>query len=457
MAKAYQEGAAYSARVRRAGHDVYVSGFKTKRAAEDAAVQRFTELRDNGKPQGKGPGSTTLGEALQTYGLERLPYLKGASQEAQRINRFLRNAEMDTLVVRRLHAADESGAYFAVTLEPFLSERRIPRGLHEHRRKLLNKSADTNKLKGVLVTMYMSEVTRSHLQHYIDSLRQENLAPATIALERALLRALFNHARRIWNWHGLKGNPATHLKLPTIDNQRQRVLSREEQGRLDEALGDCRNGLVRPVYVLLRETGMRASEPLEKARWSDVDWSRKVLRLTDSKTGMRDVPLSPAAIEALRELEPGEPDEPLVRISYEALRAAWRRCCERAGIEGLHVHDLRHTAATRLALKSGNIFLVKLLTGHRTIKMLERYVNPTADDVVEYLHASEAPAPPPAQGTVASPVPATGQAVVQLTQEQLQQLIGQVVAAASGQGGQPEIAAPQSGVAGNVVPLRKVA
>jgi len=105
------------------------------------------------------------------------------------------------------------------------------------------------------------------------------------------------------------------------------------------------------------------------------------------------VPLSPKAIEALRELARlnlPEPEAPIVQMSYESLKAAWKRACERAGITDLRIHDLRHTAATRMALRSGNIFLVKALTGHKTLSQLERYVNVKASDVVALLHASEA-------------------------------------------------------------------
>ena len=115
--------------------------------------------------------------------------------------------------------------------------------------------------------------------------------------------------------------------------------------------------------------------------------------------GKRDVPLSPAAIEALQALQPGADHEPVVRISYESMRAAWRRACERAGIKDLKIHDLRHTAATRMALKTGNVFLVKALTGHKTMEMLARYVNVTADDVVNVMHTDDADAGKGAEGS----------------------------------------------------------
>jgi len=70
---------------------------------------------------------------------------------------------------------------------------------------------------------------------------------------------------------------------------------------------------------------MRSSEALQHARWGDVDWDARELRLRDSKTDSRDVPLSPKAIVASRELErlnPGGPEDRIVSMSYEALKAA---------------------------------------------------------------------------------------------------------------------------------------
>ncbi|KQX84651.1 tyrosine-type recombinase/integrase [Variovorax sp. Root473] len=388
MSEAYKEGNTYSARLRQDGHDVYVSGFKKKKDAVAEAARRLATLVRGGRPKGLGPAHTTVAQAMQDYGIERLPFLKGAEQEARRINKYLRAARLPLLQVSPVCEDEKSGAYFKVLLQPFTAERVVPNGLHRHRKNLMTQTADSDKHRAVLATKKMNEVQRYDVQGFINSLRLDNLKPASVHLERALLRTVFNYARIGWQWSDLGDNPATHLKMPKVDNARERVLSEDEQRRLDAALEDCRNGVVAPAYVLLRETAMRASEP-KNARWEHVDWERKVITLYETKTDKREVPLSPAALQALHGLQPGKPRERIVRISYEALRAAWRRACERAGIKDMHLHDLRHTAATRLALKTGNVFLVKALTGHKTYSMVERYVNVKADDVVKVLHASE--------------------------------------------------------------------
>lgn len=391
----YRHGKGYAIRRSHNGHGIFLSGFKTAKAAEKAMTRRVTSIDDNDKPEGYGPARTSVAQALQDYAVARLPFLKGAEQEARRINNYLRPAGLRLLKVNELPRTSPTkgksgkGAHFEVALVAHTAERTIPKGLGAHRKALLTANAGTDKWRAVLATTPVSDVTRKMCQDFMDAMAKDGNSPATVGLERAVLRRVFNHAFTKWKWAELRDNPATRLDMPTVDNDRTRVLGLNEQELLDAAIADCRNELVGPTVVLLRETAMRVSEPLKRACWRDVDFERKVLSLPDAKTGKRDVPLSVAALEALQTLRAigqGEDDEPIIRVTYQALSAAWRRALGRAGIEDLHLHDLRHTAATRMALKYGNVFLVQALTGLKTMQMLERYVNVTADDVVKLMH-----------------------------------------------------------------------
>lgn len=391
------------------GHDLSGSGFKTEAAARKELNARVAALDRGAKPAGLGAGKTTVAQALQDYALARLPYLKGAPQEARRINCYLRAAGLSLLEVEPVKKANQQVVAdgqktkktgkthrFTVKLVPHTLERVIPNGLHDHRKALMTQSADTDRRKAVLASKAMNAVTRNEIQQLVSAMETEKHAPATIALERSVLRVLFNYAYTKWNWAELMDNPATKLTMPEIPKGRTRVMSLDEQALLEEAFAQCRNKYAAPALRLIWETAMRASEPLEHATWGDVDWERCVLKLSDSKTGAREVPLSPEALNALRALGPGAPQEPLIEVTYEALKGAWKDACMRAGIRDLRIHDLRHTAATRLALKSGNVFLVKELTGHGSFASLERYINVTPDDVVKVLHAAPADMPPPA-------------------------------------------------------------
>ena len=155
-------------------------------------------------------------------------------------------------------------------------------------------------------------------------------------------------------------------------------------------------------------------------------------------------------MEILRSLEPStDPKRKIFGITYEALKAAWRRACERAGITDLHIQDLRHTAATRMALKSGNIFIVQKPTGHKTIEMVRRYVNVKAEDVVAVLHA-------PQPTSSAAPAPAAmSQEALQAAMQMLQAAAAQLSAAPSAQAAaQPGHRGPAANDAG--APLRSL-
>jgi integrase len=65
--------------------------------------------------------------------------------------------------------------------------------------------------------------------------------------------------------------------------------------------------------------------------------------------------------------------------------AAFERATGRAGIEGLRFHDLRHTAITRMAAKLPNVIELAAVSGHKSLRMLQRYYHPRAEDLARKL------------------------------------------------------------------------
>jgi integrase len=141
------------------------------------------------------------------------------------------------------------------------------------------------------------------------------------------------------------------------------------------------------VVILAIETAMRRGEILA-LRWSDVYLSDSYVRLHDSKNGeARDVPLSTRAVQILRDLstKPVQISGRVFPISPEALKKAFTRARERAGITNLHFHDLRHEATSRIAERLDNILELSAVTGHKTVQMLRRYYHPRATDLAKKL------------------------------------------------------------------------
>ncbi len=392
MAKPYKEGRGWAVRVRTKSQDVYLKGFKTEAAARKAAEEQRVSLKNNGKPARLGPQRTSLALAWLAYAKERLPSLKGARQDAQRINRYLRAVGLPVIELESARASSASGgvAYWKVTLADEPPERRIPNSLKQHRASQSAKSSKTDKLRAELARTPVAEITPYLVQRLIDAMGAEGFKPATIALERAELRRLFSYARRTWLWPQPAINPATGLNMPSIKNERTRVISMEEWERLETALAEYDNPYALPALIVLLQTTMRSSEPLVHARWRDVDWERHILTLPDAKAGTREVPLNPVALQVLRDIQQHlgavDPDANVFPTTYEALKKAWSVARDKAGITNAHIHDLRHTGATRYAMEyNGNIPFLQKITGHKTVSQTLRYVNFTVDYVARVM------------------------------------------------------------------------
>ena len=275
VAKPYKEGSGWSIRRRLFGQELFESGYATGAAAKKAMDKVVQGLEGRGKPKGLGPRRTTLAQAMQDMGMERLPFMKGAKQEANRFNRFLRAAGLATLKVTPwVPAGGEQagpagvdrngrGQLYVVELEPPKPpkpKRAIPRGLAKHRAVLSGQTAEAEALRETLARMTFADVQAYHVQEFLDAIRAASRKPATLQLERAPLRRLFNYARTVWCWSEPSANPAAGVVLPTVRNNRDRVMSVDEERRLDEAVKDCHNHLVGPTLTLLTETAMRSSE-----------------------------------------------------------------------------------------------------------------------------------------------------------------------------------------------------
>jgi len=194
-----------------------------------------------------------------------------------------------------------------------------------------------------------------------------------------LLSKACNIARRrapAWGWPPLSSNPAERAELHP-ENRRRRYLQPDEAQRLSAALTRCPNRSIATLVQLLLLTGARLSE-WRDARWDWVDLRAGVLRLPDSKTGAKSVVLSAAAVRLLQGLPrvgpyvcPGKtPDAPIVGV-----QRPWQRLLKQAGIEGLRIHDLRHSYASAAVTAGLSLPQIGGLLGHRTPATTARYAH----------------------------------------------------------------------------------
>jgi len=234
---------------------------------------------------------------------------------------------------------------------------------------------------------------QTHLGHYIladitpavlveyRSILARGRANATVVRYLAVLSHAFTMALREWQW--CEDNPVRKISKPKEPRGRVRFLSDNERERLLNACKVSRCPYLYTIVVLALSTGARRGELLNLC-WSDVDLKRAVLTFRETKNGeTRAVPLTGYAFDVftqhakIRRLDttlvfPNRTGEKPLGI-----RVAWDYAVKRAEIANFRFHDLRHSAASYLAMNGATLAEIAEVLGHKTLAMVKRYAHLT--------------------------------------------------------------------------------
>ncbi len=207
--------------------------------------------------------------------------------------------------------------------------------------------------------------------------RRTEVSDATVNRELACLKTMMNKAVE---WGKIEANPTARVKKFKESPGRERILTAAEAQRLIEASSP---GL-RPVLIVALNTGMRRNEILS-LKWQSIDFARGFILIETSKSGKpRRVPMNAAVEEALRGL-PRLAEfvfyNPETKSYIRDVKRAFAGACERAEIKGLRLHDLRHTAASKMIEAGVDLVTVSKILGHASIQMTMRYSHPTPENM----------------------------------------------------------------------------
>ncbi len=228
----------------------------------------------------------------------------------------------------------------------------------------------------------LDEIEIDDILTLISDLRKHGYSGTTIAATLTPLSRLFTHAVR----RGLiESNPVSKLdrsERPRVSRQERPVLNPEEIGRLLEAAAPRYRTLLATAIL----SGLRQGELLG-LHWRDIDFNNELIHVRTAldrkrrdvppktQRAVRDVILAPALADALRQhkTETGlsQPDDYVFttragtphhapHIGQRALKPA----LEKAGLQPVRWHDLRHTFASLLIAGGANITFVSRQLGH---------------------------------------------------------------------------------------------
>lgn len=250
--------------------------------------------------------------------------------------------------------------------------------------------------------MRIRDITPAHLMAYRaarlqgKTKRGATRTIATVNRELSKMRMMLNIAvQNDWLVKSPFAKARQGSLISTADErQRERILTPDEERRLLAACNMETRKHLHALVIAALDTGARQGELLN-LRWSDVDLEARTLRVTSYKgktVQRRELHITtrllleleklrtkkpPAAWRQLRKTKQ-RPDEDLVFGISDNVQWAWEAARSEAGLEGLRFHDLRHTAATRLAAHMEAAEVGRVL-GHSNPTTTYRYVNRTPE------------------------------------------------------------------------------
>lgn len=301
--------------------------FRTQREAKAWAAALTLEME---KPE---PSRRTVADLLTRYMQEVTPKKKGARPERLRIEALLRD--------------------------------------HPH-----------------LTALRLADVRAPDIAAWRDA-RAAQVKPASVQRDMNWLRNAFTIGRLEWHW--IEHNPFEGVRGPGLAVARDRRIAPSEVRAICRALHyrtghapETKGQEVALVFLVALRTAMRAGEILSLGAGT-LDLPRRVARVPHKMqylTGRpREVPLLPKAVRLLRVVA----DRPqCFTVKSASLDTLFRKARDRIGIEGLHFHDSRAEALTRLARKVDVLTLAKI-SGHADIRQLMTYYRETAEDIAARL------------------------------------------------------------------------
>lgn len=189
----------------------------------------------------------------------------------------------------------------------------------------------------------------------------------------------------------VKGNPRVGVKTPSEPRARVRYLNDQEMTALLKQVRKCRNPALAVIVMLALCTGARRGELLA-LKWRDVDFERRRLYLMETKTDKpRAAHLIDQALDSLKAYAEAVDRKTYVFESKAGnplnISRTWQRILIGAKLEDFHFHDLRHSAASFLAMNGVPTVQIADILGHKTLAMVGRYAHLSEDSNRQALEA----------------------------------------------------------------------
>jgi integrase/recombinase XerC len=240
--------------------------------------------------------------------------------------------------------------------------------------------------------MELRAISPAIIRSWLASLKEEGLASRSVNRKISSLRSFYKYQLRSG---AVEQSPMVAITSPKVS---KRLPVYVEQKDMAELLGEIRfpddweGWTDRLVLTIFYHTGMRLAE-LVNLRESQVDGSKRVIKVLGKGNKERVIPVSPALVEGIQaymrkkrvELEAPDTEYLLVSVKGKKLypkylyRSVRKYLTQVTTIEQRSPHVLRHTFATHLMNEGAELNSVKELLGHSSLAATQVYTHNTIE------------------------------------------------------------------------------
>ena len=318
----------YRVQVRLKGYPLQTATFARKTDAKDWGQRTETAIREGRHFKTSEAKRHTLRDLLDRYSADYLKQIKSGKDRKRHIEWW--NSEL--------------GDYTLVDVRP----------------ALIAEAKDT-LLKG--------ETARGTIR-----------ANGTVNRYLSTLSHAFTLGIKEYGW--VEENPVLKISKPKEPRGRVRFLGDKERKDLLEACRSISETLYIAVVIAL-STGARKNEVMS-LRWKDVDLKKGLIVLHETKNDeRRAIPLQGRALELANKLYRQRaihtdllfPSRRHPKTKPIELQKLWEEALAAAKVKDFRFHDLRHSAASYLAMNGASIAEIAAVLGHKTLQMVKRYAH----------------------------------------------------------------------------------
>jgi integrase len=223
------------------------------------------------------------------------------------------------------------------------------------------------------------------------TVRRKKRTNSTVNRYFSSLGRAFALALQEWQW--IVDNPFRRVSKLKENGGRSRFLSREELHLLLQCCEKSKNPHLYGMVLIAASMGLRFSE-IANLRWKHIDFENGFISLETTKNGSaRFVPLPDQVAVYLNKTQHSRASEeflfpskdPAKRHPYSLIRKAFQRVVQEAKLADFKFHDLRHTAASHMAMNGATQGELMEVLGHRSPTMTRRYAHFSKEHIARIL------------------------------------------------------------------------